>query len=130
MSSLLMATGLDSQSQEYLTILRSFTFNTNVAIKHNLVDDLLDGRSKPKTERKLKMKLFETLKGRFTVDYSLQAHNLNVHFIDRDPIRAQEIVQFYLDDLRELQRRDAIRNASDAILSLEKEAKDDRRLVA
>ncbi len=76
------------------------------------------------------MKLFDTLKGRFKVDYSIQGHNLSVHFIDRDPIRAQEILQFYLDDLRELQRQEAIRNASAAILSLEKEAKDDRRFVA
>src|SRR5271167_2873962 len=44
MSSFLMATGMDSQAQEYLTILRSFTFNTNVALRHNLTDDLLEGR--------------------------------------------------------------------------------------
>ncbi len=122
MSSFLMATGMDSQAQEYLTILRSFTFNTNVAVKHNLTDDLLEDQKKPKTERKLKMKLFDILKGRFKVDYSIQGHNLSVHFIDRDPIRAQEILQYYLDDLRELQRQVAIRNASAAISSLEKEA--------
>ena len=58
------------------------------------------------------MKLFDLLKGRFSVDYSMQAHNLSVHFLDRDPIRAQEILQYYLDDLRELQRQDAIRNAA------------------
>ena len=124
MSSFLMATGMDSQAQEYLTILRSFTFNTEVALRHHLTNDLLrDDDEKPKTERKLKMKLFDILKGRFKVDYSMQAHNLGVHFVDRDPIRAQEILQYYLDDLRELQRREAIRNASAAILSLEKEAK-------
>ena len=39
-----------------------------------------------------------------------------------DPIRAQEILQYYLDDFRELQRQEAIRNASAAIQSLEKEA--------
>ncbi len=124
MSSFLMISGMDSQAQEYLTILRSFTFNTGVALRHNLTNDLLrDDDEKPKTERKLKMKLFDILKGRFKVDYSIQAHNLSVHFIDRDPVRAQQIVQYYLDDLRELQRREAIRDASDAILSLEKEAK-------
>lgn len=124
MSSFLMISGMDSQAQEYLTIFRSFTFNTGVALRHNLTNDLLrDDDEKPKTERKLKMKLFDILKGRFKVDYSIQAHNLSVHFIDRDPVRAQQIVQYYLDDLRELQRREAIRDASDAILSLEKEAK-------
>ena len=122
MSSFLMATGMDSQAQEYLTILRSFTFNTNLALKHGLTDDLLEDQKKPKTERKVKMKLFDILKGRFKVDYSIQGHNLSVHFIDRDPIRAQEILQYYLDDLRELQRQEAIRNASAAISSLEKEA--------
>ena len=122
MSSFLMATGMDSQAQEYLTILRSFTFNTNLALKHSLTDDLLEDQKKPKTERKVKMKLFDILKGRFKVDYSIQGHNLSVHFIDRDPIRAQEILQYYLDDLRELQRQEAIRNASAAISSLEKEA--------
>jgi LPS O-antigen subunit length determinant protein (WzzB/FepE family) len=123
MSSFLMATGTDSQAQEYLTILRSFTFNTNVALQHNLTNDLLPADAeKPKTERKLKMKLFDILKGRFKVEYSIQGHNLSVHFIDRDPIRAQEILQYYLDDLRELQRQEAIRNASAAISSLEKEA--------
>jgi LPS O-antigen subunit length determinant protein (WzzB/FepE family) len=122
MSSFLMATGMDSQAQEYLTILRSFTFNTNVALRHNLTDDLLEDQKRPKTERKLKMKLFDILKGRFKVEYSIQGHNLSVHFIDRDPIRAQEILQYYLDDLRELQRQEAIRNATAAITSLEKEA--------
>ena len=95
-----------------------------VALRHNLTNDLLrDDDEKPKTERKLKMKLFDILKGRFKVDYSIQAHNLSVHFIDRDPVRAQQIVQYYLDDLRELQRREAIRDASDAILSLRKRQK-------
>jgi LPS O-antigen subunit length determinant protein (WzzB/FepE family) len=122
-SSLLTATGVDSQAQEYLTILRSFTFNTEVALHHNLSGELLkDVTEKPSTERKLKMKLFDILKGRFKVDYSLQAHNLAVHYLDRDPIRAEEILQYYLDDLRELQRQDAIKNASAAIESLEKEA--------
>ena len=124
LSSFLMASGMDYQAQEYLTILRSFTFNTDVALRHNLTNDLLrDEDEKPKTERKLRMKLFEILKGRFKVDYSIQGHNLSVHFIDRDPVRAQQIVQYYLDDLRELQRQEAIRNASAAILSLGKEAK-------
>jgi LPS O-antigen subunit length determinant protein (WzzB/FepE family) len=124
MSSFLMATGIDSQAQEYLTILRSYTFNTGVAVRHKLSDELLEGiDEKPKTERKLKMKLFDILKGRFKVDYSIQAHNISVHFLDRDPVRAQEILQFYLDDLRDLQRQEAIRNATAAIESLEKEAK-------
>jgi len=123
MASFLMATGIDAQAQEYLTILRSYTFNTEVALHHNLTDFLLQDVSvKPTTERKIKMKLFDILKGRFKVDYSMQAHNLAVHFIDRDPIRAQEILQYYLDDLRELQRREAIKNAAAAIQSLEKEA--------
>ncbi len=122
MSSFLMSTGMDSQAQEYLTILRSYTFNTGVAMRHNLTDDLLQDEKRPKTERKLKMKLFDILKGRFKVDYSIQGHNLSVHFIDLDPIKAQEILQYYLDDLRELQRQEAIRNAAAAIQSLEKEA--------
>ena len=125
MSSFLMATGMDSQAQEYLTILRSYTFNTGVALRHNLTSDLIpddSGAEKPTTQRQLKMQLFEVLKARFKVDYSMQAHNLGVHFIDRDPIRAEQILQFYLDDLRELQRQEAIKNASAAIVSLEKEA--------
>jgi hypothetical protein len=123
MTSFLMATGIDSQAQEYLTILHSYTFNTEVAMKHHLTDVLLPpDAEKPADERKLKMKLFDILKGRFTVDYSIQAHNLGVHYLDRDPIRAQEILQYYLDDLRELQRQEAIKNATAAIESLEKEA--------
>ena len=124
MSSFLMAAGMDSQAQEYLTILRSFTFNTGVALRHNLTGELIpvDSDEKPKTQRELKMQLFEILKARFKVDYSMQAHNLGVHFIDRDPIRAEQILQFYLDDLRELQRQETIKNASAAIVSLEKEA--------
>lgn len=124
-SSLLMSSGIDAQAQEYLTILRSYTFNTEVAERHNLVEELLRDNQdeKPKTIRKLKMKLFDVTKARFKVDYSMQAHNLSVHFIDRDPVRAQEILQYYLDDLRELQRAQEIKRASAAITSLEKEAK-------
>ena len=125
MASLLMASGVDAQAQEYLTILRSYTFNTEVAEHHNISEELLrdDEGEKPKTIRKLKMKLFDVAKTRFKADYSLQAHNLSVHFIDRDPVRAQEILQYYLDDLRELQRAQEIKNASAAIASLDKEAK-------
>jgi hypothetical protein len=123
MSTFLMISGVDSQAQESLTILRSFTFNTQVALRHNLTGELLrDLDEKPKTQRKLQMLLFDVLRARFSVDYSMQAHDLNVHFIDRDPIRAQEILQYYLTDLRELQRQDAIKNAGAAIESLEKEA--------
>ena len=123
MSTFLMISGIDSQAQESLTILRSFTFNTQVALRHNLTDELLrDIDEKPKTQRKLQMRLFDVLRTRFSVDYSMQAHDLSVHFIDRDPIRAQEILQYYLTDLRELQRQDAIKNAGAAIESLEKEA--------
>jgi len=123
MSTFLMISGIDSQAQESLTILRSFTFNTQVALRHNLSDELLrDIDEKPKTPRKLQMRLFDVLRTRFSVDYSMQAHDLSVHFIDRDPIRAQEILQYYLTDLRELQRQDAIKNAGAAIESLEKEA--------
>ena len=123
MSTFLMISGIDGQAQEYLTILRSFTFNTQVALRHNLTDELLrDSSEKPKTHRELEMRLFDILKGRFSVDYSMQAHNLSVHFTDRDAIRAQQILQFYLEDLRELQRQDAIKNATAAIQSLEKEA--------
>jgi LPS O-antigen subunit length determinant protein (WzzB/FepE family) len=124
MSSFLMITGIDSQAQEYLTILRSFTFVTGVAVRHHLTDELLrDVDEKPNTQRKLQMQLFDILKTRFTVDYSMQAHSLSVHFLDRDPIRAQEILQCYLDDLRELQRQNAIQSARAAIESLEKEAR-------
>ena len=125
MASLLMSTGIDSQAQEYLTILRSYTFNTEVAEHHNLTEELLRDNQdeKPKTIRKLKMKLFDVAKARFKVDYSLQARNLSVHFIDRDPVRAQEILQYYLDDLRELQRAQEIKNATAAITSLDKEAR-------
>ena len=124
MSTFLMISGIDSQAQEYLTILRSFTFNTQVAERHRLTDELMrDVEPKPKTQRKMQLKLFDLLKARFKVDYSMQAHNLSVHFLDRDPIRAQQILQFYLDDLRDLQRQEAIGDARAAIDSLEKEAR-------
>jgi LPS O-antigen subunit length determinant protein (WzzB/FepE family) len=124
MSTFLMITGIDSQAQEYLTILRSFTFNTEVATRHHLTDELMrDVEPKPKTQRKMELRLYEVLKARFKVDYSMQAHNLSVHFLDRDPVRAEQILQFYLDDLRELQRQEAITDARAAIDSLEKEAR-------
>jgi LPS O-antigen subunit length determinant protein (WzzB/FepE family) len=125
MATLLLTSGSDSQAQEYMTILRSFSFNTEIAMKHNLTPILLSDESaeKPKTERELRMRLFEAQKSRFAVDYSIQARSLNVHYIDRDPIVAQQILQYYLDDLRGLLRQEAIANATAAIDSLEKEAK-------
>jgi hypothetical protein len=125
MSSFLLASGTDAQAQEYMTILRSFAFNTDLALHHDLVSDLLgdDADDRPKTERALRMRLFDILGGRFSVDYSIQGQNLSVHFLERDPLVAQEILQYYLDDLRALRRQEAIRSASAAIASLEKEAK-------
>lgn len=124
-ATLLMTSGTDSQAQEYMTILRSFAFSSAIAIKHNLTPLLIraDSDDPPKTERQLKIKLFEALEKRFAVDYSIQARSLNLHYLDRDPIMAQQILQYYLDDLRGLLRQEAIGNATAAIESLEKEAK-------
>lgn len=126
MASLLMASGTDAQAQEYMTIFRSFAFNTDLALHHDLVADLLgdDPEDRPKTERKLRMKLFDVLEKRFSVDYSIHAQNLSVHFEDRDPLVAQQILQYYLDDLRDMRRHEAIRSATAAIASLEKEARE------
>jgi LPS O-antigen subunit length determinant protein (WzzB/FepE family) len=125
MASLLMQSGNDAQAQEYMTILRSFAFNTDLAIHHDLVTDLLgdDPDDKPKNERALRMKLFDVLENRFSVDYSIHAQSLSVHFEDRDPLVAQQILQYYLDDLRDIRRHEAIRSATAAIASLEKEAR-------
>jgi hypothetical protein len=126
MSSFLMSSGTDAQAQEYMTILRSFAFNTDLALRHDLVSDLLgdDPDDRPKAERALRMRLFDTLGRRFSVDYSIQGQNLSVHFLERDPLIAQQVLQYYLDDLRALRRREAIKSASAAIASLEKEAKE------
>jgi hypothetical protein len=109
-----------------MTILRSFAFNTDLALRHDLVSDLLgdDPDDRPKAERGLRMRLFDILGRRFSVDYSIQGQNLSVHFLERDPLVAQQVLQYYLDDLRALRRREAIKSASAAIASLEKEAKE------
>ena len=126
MASLILQSGTDTQAQQYMTILRSFAFNTGLAIKHNLTADLLgdDPSDIPKSERQLKMKLFDAASARFSVDYSIHAQNLSVHFVDKDPLAAQKILESYLSDLRELQRQEAIRSATAAIASLNKEAKE------
>ncbi len=122
-------TGMDSQAQEYLDYSPAAAIPsilTELAVRHNLTDDLLQGRTRsgPLPKRKPKNEAIRHIErvGLRSRHYSIQGHNLSVHFIDLDPLKAQEILQYYLDDLRELQRQEAIRNAAAAIQSLEKEA--------
>ena len=121
----------DQQAQEYMTILQSFAFNTAVARDHNLVDHILSHQSllasllaRPRTTRRqVDMDVYESMEDLFSVEYSIQAGNLSLHFLDEDPLVAEKILNHYVNDLRQLLRQEAIRSSSAALESLEKEAK-------
>lgn len=61
-------------------------------------------------------------KKRFECEYSIQTGNITLYFEDKNRAKAERILGYYVNDLRDLLRAREIRATSDAIDSLEAEA--------
>jgi LPS O-antigen subunit length determinant protein (WzzB/FepE family) len=118
----------DAEAREYMTILKSFSFNTALIARHHLAPDLIkdwsDGVKNPDFDsREVRWGIYRVMKKRLNFDYSLENGTLSISYMDRDPLAAERILGYYLNDLRDQLRQQAIRDAKAAVMSLEEEVK-------
>ncbi|MGO9452560.1 MAG: hypothetical protein ACLQDV_16205 [Candidatus Binataceae bacterium] len=113
--------GLGSEeAQEYMTILKSFAFNTALVERHHLGAQLSKpgfGSGDPR------WRAYMRLMKRFSCEYSTRAGNLTLYFEDSSESSAERVLGFYIDDLRERLRGREVQDATAAIDSLKQEAR-------
>ncbi|GEM_PF-536014 len=125
--------GESNDAEEYIAILKSFDFSVALVRRHHLEASLLkyEQGSGPKGFLSLvgirspsdrQWQIYRILEQRFDAFYSIRTGNITLSYIDDDRQRAQQILRFYVDDLRDLLRKRTIEDTSAAIKSMIAEA--------
>ncbi len=109
-----------ADAEEYITILKSFSFTMALAQRHQLVGEILGEQAVAEFRHspRLQWQLFKVMSQRFSAAYSVTSFNLELHYEARDPSTAQRILEFYIHDLREQLRSTRITDSAEAISSL------------
>ena len=120
------AGGGDSDAEEYIAILQGFQFDVNLAERHHLSKELLKpGFLSFLHSSKIgdpSWAVYRVLEKRFECDYSIKTGNITLYFQSHNRSDAENILSYYIQDLRDLLRAREIAGASSAIDSLEEEA--------
>ena len=89
-------------AEEYMTLLKSFAFNTALVEQHKLNFEQSHSEwSYPGSETKdPKWQTYRRLQRAFMCDYSPKTGNITLFFLDRDRTRAATVLSYYIDDLR------------------------------
>ena len=110
-------------AQEYITILTSFSFITSMVDHHQLADEVLPpGRSYGDGDAR-KWAVYRIMLQRMRCDYSIKNSSIALSFVDPSRERAQRILGFEIDDLREKLRSREVHNAGQAAASLNQRLK-------
>jgi LPS O-antigen subunit length determinant protein (WzzB/FepE family) len=126
-----LLTGLQApqggEGQEYVTILESFAFTTELIGKYGLANELLtpaemNGHAFA-TSAALRWSAYNVMRSRFSCDYSIKTGNLTIYYVDTDSQRAQRILGYYVDGLRDKLRQREIHDSSAAVTSLQDEVR-------
>jgi hypothetical protein len=121
-----LGAGGNNDAEEYIAILRGFQFNANLAESHHLTAELLKpgmlGFLQSAKIGDPRWAVYRVLEKRFDCEYSIKTGNITLSFQSHNRSDAENILGYYISDLRELLRARAISSASAAIDSLEEEA--------
>jgi hypothetical protein len=110
-------------AQEYITILTSFSFVTALVERHHLEAEVLPpGKSYPGLDAR-QWAIYRIMLGRLRCDYSVKNSSITLSFQDPSRDRARRILGYEIDDLREKLRSREVRNAADAVASLNQQVK-------
>ena len=120
-----LGAGGESDAQEYIAILQGFQFNLSLAERNNLSAELMKpgwlGFLHPSSDPH--WTIYRVLEKRFDCEYSIKTGNITLYFQARNRAEAQQVLTWYIDDLRSLLRTREISSTSSAIASLEDEAR-------
>ena len=105
-------------AQEYITILTSFSFVTAMVERHHLENELLPREISKRTIDARQWAMYRLILARLRCDYSVKNSSMTLSFQDPGRERARRILGYEIDDLRERLRSREMRNASDAVDSL------------
>jgi len=110
----------EANAQEYISILGSFAFTTSLAERHrevaNFALDANDGEPPDS-----KWKLYTLINDSFSSDYDFKTGNLSLFFVAKSREQAKQILEYYIDDLRDKLRTREVQNAALAVASLREE---------
>jgi hypothetical protein len=114
-------------AQEYVTILESFGFTVALVRRHQLAPTLLSRAELNGGEfarsRELQWAAHNAMSARFGCDYSAKTGNLTLSYNDLNPERAQRVLGYYVDGLREKLRQREIDDSSAAVATLQEEVR-------
>jgi LPS O-antigen subunit length determinant protein (WzzB/FepE family) len=106
-------------AQEYITILTSFSFVSAMVERHHLAPELLpSGRTYSDPDAQA-WAVYRAVLARLQCDYTVKNSSITLSFEDPERERARRILGYAIDDLREKLRSREVRNAADAVASLE-----------
>jgi len=122
-SSLLGSTLGQSRAQEIVAILKSFDFDLALVGGHNLQDELFSEVSGWRRGSDPRWDVLRLLQRRFYCDYSVSTGNISISYLNPSRTKAERILGYYIDDLRQKLRQEQIRATGAAVKSLQEEAK-------
>ncbi len=105
-------------AQEYITILTSFSFVTAMVERHHLEDEILPRAQSRASLDTRQWAMYRIMLARLRCDYSVKNSSMTMSFEDPSRERARRILGYEIDDLRERLRSREVRNAADAVASL------------
>jgi len=105
-------------AQEYITILTSFSFVTAMFERHHLEDEILPRAQSRASLDTRQWAMYRIMLARLRCDYSVKNSSMTMSFEDPSRERARRILGYEIDDLRERLRSREVRNAADAVASL------------
>lgn len=122
-----LGAGGSNDADEYLAIMQGFQFSAALAARHHIEGELLKpgfvGQFLPASKpADPDWAVYRVLSKRFEAEYSVKTGNVTLYFQAHERRNADEILGYYIDDLRELLRAREVSGASSAIDSLEVEA--------
>jgi hypothetical protein len=110
-------------AQEYITILTSFGFVTAMVERHHLESEILSPGDSYLTRDARQWAIYRIMLRRMQCDYSVKNSSITLSFQDPSRERARRILGYEIDDLRERLRSREVRNATDAVASLNQQVK-------
>jgi len=110
-------------AEEYITILTSYSFVTSMVEQHHLADEIVNPGVTPLTSDARNWAVYRAILSRLKCEYSVKNSSITLTFQDPSRERAQRILRYEIDDLREMLRSREVHNASDAVASLSLQVK-------
>jgi hypothetical protein len=111
-------------AQEYISILQSYAFTMTLLDRYKLQSAIVPGRAwwYPSAEYS-RWRLYELMRKRFDCEYDRLTGNMTLHFMNRSAAQARDILELYIDSLRERLRGREMQSAAAARESLQDEAR-------